>query len=161
MDSLATLDLVSRPAKDLCSLQRAVEVCKLSIKGKSETLGSDHPSTLPSMATLGIPSTTSQSFSLGGSTMRHADPRRPRFSKSRFSSSRRITITLRVTTMSSTPNLNLPRPMNLWAARRSENARRDSDTKTMLRSVDTAKSTSVGMQRLSIIDEEEVEDRAD
>jgi hypothetical protein len=51
---LATLDLIAQPAKDLYLCPRAVVACELAITGKSKTLGADHPSTLRSMAYLGI-----------------------------------------------------------------------------------------------------------
>ncbi|EPE27492.1 P-loop containing nucleoside triphosphate hydrolase [Glarea lozoyensis ATCC 20868] len=54
VDTLAVLDLIAKPAKDLYLFDRAVEVCQLAIKGKTDTLGPDHPSTLRSYAYLGI-----------------------------------------------------------------------------------------------------------
>lgn len=54
MDTLETLDLVAKAAKDLYLFPKAMDACFRAIKGKTDTLGPDHPSTLKSMAYLGI-----------------------------------------------------------------------------------------------------------
>ena len=53
VDTLTTLDLIAKPAKDLYMFPGAVEACQAAI-GKSETLGPHHPSSLLGMAILGI-----------------------------------------------------------------------------------------------------------
>ncbi|OBT53431.1 hypothetical protein VE04_06664 [Pseudogymnoascus sp. 24MN13] len=53
-DTLETLDLVAKAAKDLYLFSKAMDACFRAIKGKTDTLGPDHPSTLRSMAYLGI-----------------------------------------------------------------------------------------------------------
>ncbi|OBT85964.1 hypothetical protein VE02_04790 [Pseudogymnoascus sp. 03VT05] len=53
-DTLETLDLVAKAAKDLYLFPKAMDACFRAIKGKTDTLGPDHPSTLKSMAYLGI-----------------------------------------------------------------------------------------------------------
>ncbi|KFY39202.1 hypothetical protein V495_06082 [Pseudogymnoascus sp. VKM F-4514 (FW-929)] len=53
-DTLETLDLIAKAAKDLYLFPKAIDACYRAIKGKTDTLGPDDPSTLKSMAYLGI-----------------------------------------------------------------------------------------------------------